>query len=244
MGSSGAGAALLTLSLLLQPTSQFWLFNVLFPPTTTPEAPPTNSTPPVVLGKVAQRGHRAGCGWELWLPRSPQGRQGAWGPVPLVAQWGLAAMGFTCLGWSHQVRVSHSSSSPPIHWDRDTGLALPREGFFGAEGIDWAPQKANGSLVSHTWPMECFRACLCLGNSEGQGLQHNLFCHFPSKLPLVLGVDPPPLTFLKPTPSSVFFHSWEMAKSSSAAAEEEPSHIPSNTNSDLGQASRRGAQGD
>ena len=52
MGSSGAGVALLTLSLLLQPTSQFWLFNVLFPPTTTPEAPPTNSTPPVVLGKV------------------------------------------------------------------------------------------------------------------------------------------------------------------------------------------------
>uniref|UniRef100_A0A8C3E003 Phosphatidylcholine-sterol acyltransferase n=1 Tax=Corvus moneduloides TaxID=1196302 RepID=A0A8C3E003_CORMO len=49
MGSSGAGLALLTLSLLLQPTSQFWLFNVLFPPTTTPEAPPTNSTPPVVL---------------------------------------------------------------------------------------------------------------------------------------------------------------------------------------------------
>lgn len=49
MGSSGAGVALLTLSLLLQPTSQFWLFNVLFPPTTTPEAPPTNSTPPVVL---------------------------------------------------------------------------------------------------------------------------------------------------------------------------------------------------
>ncbi|XP_014802960.1 PREDICTED: phosphatidylcholine-sterol acyltransferase [Calidris pugnax] len=49
MGSSGGRVALLTLSLLLQPTSQFWLFNVLFPPTTTPEAPPTNSTPPVVL---------------------------------------------------------------------------------------------------------------------------------------------------------------------------------------------------
>ncbi|NWH37929.1 LCAT acyltransferase, partial [Chloropsis hardwickii] len=49
MGSGGAGVAWLTLSLLLQPTSQFWLFNVLFPPTTTPEAPPTNSTPPVVL---------------------------------------------------------------------------------------------------------------------------------------------------------------------------------------------------
>uniref|UniRef100_A0A8C9UAP6 Phosphatidylcholine-sterol acyltransferase n=1 Tax=Serinus canaria TaxID=9135 RepID=A0A8C9UAP6_SERCA len=49
MGSGGAGAVLLTLSLLLQPTAQFWLFNVLFPPTTTPEAPPTNSTPPVVL---------------------------------------------------------------------------------------------------------------------------------------------------------------------------------------------------
>ncbi|XP_010222771.1 PREDICTED: phosphatidylcholine-sterol acyltransferase isoform X3 [Tinamus guttatus] len=49
MGSTGFGAALLTLLLLLQPTSQFWLFNVLFPPTSTPEAPPTNSTPPVVL---------------------------------------------------------------------------------------------------------------------------------------------------------------------------------------------------
>lgn len=52
MGSSGTGVVFLTLSLLLQPTSQFWLFNVLFPPTSTPEAPPTNSTPPVVLGKV------------------------------------------------------------------------------------------------------------------------------------------------------------------------------------------------
>nr|XP_021157085.1 phosphatidylcholine-sterol acyltransferase isoform X2 [Columba livia] len=49
MGSSGTGVVLLTLLLLLQPTSQFWLFNVLFPPTSTPEAPPTNSTPPVVL---------------------------------------------------------------------------------------------------------------------------------------------------------------------------------------------------
>lgn len=52
MGTNGARVALLTLSLFLQPTSQFWLFNVLFPPTTTPEAPPTNSTPPVVLGKL------------------------------------------------------------------------------------------------------------------------------------------------------------------------------------------------
>lgn len=53
MGRTGAALTLLTLLLLLpQPTSQFWLFNVLFPPTTTPEAPPTNSTPPVVLGKV------------------------------------------------------------------------------------------------------------------------------------------------------------------------------------------------
>uniref|UniRef100_A0A8C3CJW9 Phosphatidylcholine-sterol acyltransferase n=1 Tax=Cairina moschata TaxID=8855 RepID=A0A8C3CJW9_CAIMO len=50
MGRTGAGFALLTLLLLLpQPASQFWLFNVLFPPTSTPEAPPTNSTPPVVL---------------------------------------------------------------------------------------------------------------------------------------------------------------------------------------------------
>lgn len=55
MGRTDAGLTLLTLLLLLlilQPTSQFWLFNVLFPPTTTPEAPPTNRTPPVVLGKV------------------------------------------------------------------------------------------------------------------------------------------------------------------------------------------------
>lgn len=65
MGSSGAGAVLLTLWLLLQPTSQFWLFNVLFPPTTTPEAPPTNSTPPVVLGKVAP----APCG--VWVGALP-----------------------------------------------------------------------------------------------------------------------------------------------------------------------------
>lgn len=67
MGSGGAGLALLTLSLLLQPTAQFWLFNVLFPPTSTPEAPPTNSTPPVVLGKVAPA--RAPCG--VWVGGHP-----------------------------------------------------------------------------------------------------------------------------------------------------------------------------
>lgn len=70
MGSSGAGVALLTLSLLLQPTSQFWLFNVLFPPTTTPEAPPTNSTPPVVLGKVTPARARRGVWVGTPVPRS------------------------------------------------------------------------------------------------------------------------------------------------------------------------------
>lgn len=62
MGRTGAGFALLTLLLLLpQPASQFWLFNVLFPPTSTPEAPPTNSTPPVVLGKVTSAWPQPAC---------------------------------------------------------------------------------------------------------------------------------------------------------------------------------------
>lgn len=72
MGSSRARLALLTLALLLQPTAQFWLFNVLFPPTTTPEAPPTNSTPPVVLGKVSSAGWvllATGAGEEVGVPR-------------------------------------------------------------------------------------------------------------------------------------------------------------------------------
>ncbi|XP_037734090.1 phosphatidylcholine-sterol acyltransferase [Chelonia mydas] len=51
MGRAGYRALLLGLVLLrlLQPTAQFWLFNVLFPPSATPEAAPSNSTPPVVL---------------------------------------------------------------------------------------------------------------------------------------------------------------------------------------------------
>jgi len=71
MGSNGAVVALLTLLLLLQPTSQFWLFNVLFPPTSTPEAPPNNSTPPVVLGKAG-----VGYGWALWAQRNHPGAGG------------------------------------------------------------------------------------------------------------------------------------------------------------------------
>ncbi|XP_066467133.1 phosphatidylcholine-sterol acyltransferase-like [Tiliqua scincoides] len=47
MGSL-AGLATLCL-LLLQPGSAFWLFNVLFPPSNTPEAGLSNNTPPVVL---------------------------------------------------------------------------------------------------------------------------------------------------------------------------------------------------
>lgn len=93
MGSSGAGVALLTLSLLLQPTAQFWLFNVLFPPTTTPEAPPTNSTPPVVLGKVAPA--RAPCG--VWV-----GTLAAMQPPKLTVRMGSCAagdsVGFGCNG--------------------------------------------------------------------------------------------------------------------------------------------------
>uniref|UniRef100_A0A674ICC4 Lecithin-cholesterol acyltransferase n=1 Tax=Terrapene triunguis TaxID=2587831 RepID=A0A674ICC4_9SAUR len=52
MGRAGFRAPLLALALLLlpQPTAHFWLFNVLFPPSTMPEAAPSNSTPPVVLG--------------------------------------------------------------------------------------------------------------------------------------------------------------------------------------------------
>nr|XP_048672842.1 phosphatidylcholine-sterol acyltransferase isoform X3 [Caretta caretta] len=51
MGRAGYRALLLGLVLLRlpQPTAQFWLFNVLFPPSATPEAAPSNSTPPVVL---------------------------------------------------------------------------------------------------------------------------------------------------------------------------------------------------
>ncbi|KAJ6666108.1 hypothetical protein lerEdw1_001012 [Lerista edwardsae] len=47
MGSL-AGSAILCL-FLLQPGSAFWLFNVLFPPSATPEAALSNNTPPVVL---------------------------------------------------------------------------------------------------------------------------------------------------------------------------------------------------
>lgn len=77
--------------------------------------------------------------------------------------------------------------------------------------------------------------------AEGQGLTHNLFCHFPEWLPL--GVHPPPLTFLKPTPSCVLSHSLVMTKSSSAAAKENPSHIPPNAHSNWGQARRKRGTG-
>ncbi|XP_075796675.1 phosphatidylcholine-sterol acyltransferase isoform X2 [Pelodiscus sinensis] len=51
MGCAGFRALRLALVLLLlpRPTAQFWLFNVLFPPSATPEAARSNSTPPVVL---------------------------------------------------------------------------------------------------------------------------------------------------------------------------------------------------
>lgn len=89
MGTSGARVALLTLSLLLQPTSQFWLFNVLFPPTTTPEAPPTNSTPPVVLGKVMPA--QAPCRVWVGTPGAAQPPR-AGGDVGVPAWWLLAAV--------------------------------------------------------------------------------------------------------------------------------------------------------
>lgn len=89
MGTSGARVALLTLSLFLQPTSQFWLFNVLFPPTTTPEAPPTNSTPPVVLGKVMPA--QASCRVWVGTPGAAQPPR-AGGEVGVPARWLLAAV--------------------------------------------------------------------------------------------------------------------------------------------------------
>lgn len=42
---------LLLLGLLLPPATPFWLFNVLFPPHTTPKAELNNHTRPVILGK-------------------------------------------------------------------------------------------------------------------------------------------------------------------------------------------------
>nr|XP_028595323.1 phosphatidylcholine-sterol acyltransferase isoform X1 [Podarcis muralis] len=48
MGTS-AGAAVVLFLVLWQPADAFWLFNVLFPPSTTPEAALSNNTPPVVL---------------------------------------------------------------------------------------------------------------------------------------------------------------------------------------------------
>lgn len=54
MGSTSVRTQLLSFTLLhlLQPAASFWLLNVLFPPTDTPQATPSNSTPPVILGKV------------------------------------------------------------------------------------------------------------------------------------------------------------------------------------------------
>ncbi|XP_074864852.1 phosphatidylcholine-sterol acyltransferase isoform X2 [Carettochelys insculpta] len=52
MAPGGCRALLLALLLLLllpEPAAPFWLFNVLFPPSTTPESAHSNSTPPVVL---------------------------------------------------------------------------------------------------------------------------------------------------------------------------------------------------
>lgn len=42
---------LLLLGLLLPSAAPFWLFNVLFPPHTTPKAELSNHTRPVILGK-------------------------------------------------------------------------------------------------------------------------------------------------------------------------------------------------
>ncbi|KYO29480.1 phosphatidylcholine-sterol acyltransferase [Alligator mississippiensis] len=51
MGSTSVRTQLLSFTLLhlLQPAASFWLLNVLFPPTDTPQATPSNSTPPVIL---------------------------------------------------------------------------------------------------------------------------------------------------------------------------------------------------
>lgn len=56
MGPSGSPRqwGLLLLGLLLPSATPFWLFNVLFPPHTTPKAELSNHTRPVILGKPPQ----------------------------------------------------------------------------------------------------------------------------------------------------------------------------------------------
>lgn len=108
MGRTGAGFALLTLLLLPQPASQFWLFNVLFPPTSTPEAPPTNSTPPVVLGKVTSA-------------RPQPARPGAGGEA--------GALCSLCPTYRRPQRgrggVRACSARGGVCWQRHRGLQLP-----------------------------------------------------------------------------------------------------------------------
>lgn len=169
MGSSGAGVVLLTLLLLLQPTSQFWLFNVLFPPTNTPEAPPTNSTPPVVLGKVTTRG--TGGHPSCQRVADEVG-------VPDCQQLG-GSVALCILELEPPKQGTHSSQVPSHPWGWGCRADHVQPELGGQAG-----QKAGGALVSHRWPRGCFIACWVLG---GGGLcwRRDEVCRFPQLLPPV-----------------------------------------------------------
>lgn len=197
---------MLTLSLLLQPTSQFWLFNVLFPPTTTPEAPPTNSTPPVVLGKVM--GTTPGMGGQPRVPRSPRwSRQRGWGDTLPAARWLLAPV-VLCSLELEPPRGGETRLPGPLP---SAGLGMqgwpcPATAVRSWWGANWAPQKANGAPKSHSWTRGCFRACSVLGGGTCRGMGAAARPHPP--LPTAaaagaVGQHLPPLGPPKATPSHV-----------------------------------------
>lgn len=211
MGSSGAGVVLLTLSLLLQPTSQFWLFNVLFPPTNTPEAPPTNSTPPVVLGKVSTRG--TGGHPSCQRVADEVG-------VPDCQQLG-GSVALCILELEPPKQGTHSSQVPshPWGWGCRADHVQPELGgqagqkAGGASGISQMAQRVFYCLLGSGGALLAEGRCLPLPTAAAAG---------------AVGQHPPPLDPPKPTPSRVFCHSLVTVKALSAAAEGHPSHVPPN----------------